>query len=167
MQTAILDAPIRVKGDKKKQQEGNLLHGWARTTTYQSWNNMRQRCENPNNRHYMQYGGRGITIDPEWKNFINFLRDMGPRPGNLEVDRIDNEKGYFKENCRWATRSQQLANRRNTIFVEVEGQRMTLIEACKILGLPYHTIYCRLYAGFSPADALRIPIGRVGQRCAR
>lgn len=88
--------------------------------TYKSWSGMKQRCDNPNNGDYDNYGGRGITYDPEWEFYRNFLRDMGIRPDGMSLDRIDNTKGYCKENCRWADSVTQNNNRR---------ERRTLTEA--------------------------------------
>jgi len=73
---------------------------------------MRLRCENPRHPSYPRYGGRGIRICARWHVFENFLQDMGERPPGLSIDRIDNDLGYFKENCRWATRSEQMKNKR-------------------------------------------------------
>ena len=71
---------------------------------------MRDRCLNPNNPFYKYYGGRGITICARWDNFANFVTDMGDRPEGMTLDRIDNDKGYSPENCRWTTKSQQQQN---------------------------------------------------------
>lgn|GEM_PF-7073678 len=74
---------------------------------------MIKRCEDPQNEDYKNYGGRGITVDPRWKDFNVFLKEVGMRPSKFHsLDRIDNDKGYFKENCRWATSSEQNKNRR-------------------------------------------------------
>jgi len=82
-------------------------------STYSSWSNMRIRCLNPDYPNYHNYGGRGITICSEWiESFQTFLDDMGFRPENTSLDRVDNSKGYFKENCRWATRTEQALNTR-------------------------------------------------------
>lgn len=84
-------------------------------TTYIAWCNMKARCDNPNNDNYMYYGGRGITYDPTWKHYKNFLRDMGHKPeriDSLSLDRIDNDGPYSKDNCRWATKAEQMSNKR-------------------------------------------------------
>lgn len=73
---------------------------------------MLSRCENPNVPAYKNYGGRGITVCASWHSFANFLRDMGERPAGLTLDRKNNEKGYYKRNCRWANWEVQQNNRR-------------------------------------------------------
>jgi len=80
---------------------------------YSSWRAMKTRCYNKNNNNYRVYGARGITICDEWRNsFDVFLLDMGPRPENFTLDRIDNSKGYYPDNCRWANNQTQGQNRR-------------------------------------------------------
>jgi len=80
--------------------------------TYECWNNLRQRCENPQNPQFPDYGGRGITVSARWKQFSQFLADMGLRPEGLTLERVNNDLGYFPENCIWATRQVQAENRR-------------------------------------------------------
>lgn len=87
-------------------------HGMTATATYNSWSTMKQRCLNPRSPKYKSYGGRGIDVCPQWMTFEGFLADMGVRPDGLTLDRIDNDAGYSPDNCRWATPSQQIANRR-------------------------------------------------------
>lgn len=73
---------------------------------------MKYRCDNKNSKQYLDYGGRGISYDPSWSLFSNFVKDMGERPEGHTLDRIDNDSSYCKENCRWATRKQQSLNKR-------------------------------------------------------
>lgn len=79
---------------------------------YSSWNSMKNRCNNPNIPEYKNYGGRGITYDKKWEDFMEFYKDMGKRPENTTLDRIDVDKGYYKENCRWVSKEIQQRNQR-------------------------------------------------------
>jgi len=89
-------------------------HGMSRHPMYFVWRSMRRRCDSPNSKYYNDYGGRGISVCDSWnRSFINFYNDMGDTYlDGLEIDRIDNNGGYNKDNCRWATRSTNIANRR-------------------------------------------------------
>jgi hypothetical protein len=81
---------------------------------------MRDRVSNPANKQFADYGGRGIDMDPRYKSFENFLADMGEKPEGLTLDRIDNDKGYWPDNLRWADRITQNRNRRNVKNIEAD-----------------------------------------------
>lgn len=117
-----------------------LSHGYNRTPTYYTWSNMLARCSNPKASRYEQYGGRGIAVCDRWLSFENFLNDMGERPEGLSLDRIDPDGGYSKENCRWASTSQQSNNRRNNVFVDYEGKRYTIKQLSDLLDVPYERL---------------------------
>jgi hypothetical protein len=87
------------------------IHGLSNTPTHRAWINMRQRCFNTNHPQYKDYGGRGITACLAWDSFEVFLADMGLRPDGLTLERCDNNLGYSKDNCYWATRDVQGQNR--------------------------------------------------------
>ena len=133
--------------------------GETSSREYRAWINMRSRCNNPNTPYFNRYGGRGISVCPEWdSSYDAFLRDMGRRPSDgHSVDRIDVDKGYSADNCRWATRVQQCRNFENNRIVEVAGRRMTLAEAAEGSGLLYNTVLYRLKRGWSLDDALSLP----------
>lgn len=104
---------------------------------YDTWIRIRQRCNNPNGSDYHHYGGRGITVSKRWMKFENFLADMKPSHiKGLEIDRINNNKGYNKRNCRWATRTQQVNNTRVTHLISFKGKTLSIAQWARALGIP-------------------------------
>ena len=114
------------------------------TSTYSIWASMLDRCRNVKNKAYKNYGGRGITICKEWEQFENFLKDMGERPEGLSIERRNNNKGYSKENCIWATSLEQTRNKRGNVYIEFEGKRQVLTDWAKELGIHQSSLRHRL-----------------------
>lgn len=115
------------------------------TATYRTWANMKTRCDNPSFTYYAEYGGRGISYCDRWVDFENFLEDMGERPTGKTLDRIDSNKGYLKDNCRWATPREQACNRTNSVELTFNGVTKPLALWADDLALPYHTLYLRIF----------------------
>jgi len=134
----------------------NLSHGGYKTREFRCWTNMRQRCNNPNKPIYKYYGGRGISVCPEWEDFAVFLRDMGYAPSpEHTIERVDNDKGYFPENCRWATRKEQSNNLSTNNLVEFNGETKTLAQWSDSLNLPRNMLRNRIFVlGWSIEKAL-------------
>ena len=96
---------------KKRISEAAKTHGLSKTPEYKVWQGMKGRCHNPNHADYPMWGGRGVEVSKEWFSFESFITDMGNRPTpEYTLERIDNSKGYCKDNCKWATRKEQRAN---------------------------------------------------------
>lgn len=127
------------------------------TRTYMVWGSMKKRCNNPNTKHYEDYGGRGITVCERWNSFENFLADMGDAPPGMSIDRIDNNGNYEPGNCRWADDVEQGRNRRSTIYLEIDGIRRCLADWARIGGVHYRTVQRRLLQGMSAREAVFTP----------
>lgn len=116
-------------------------HGMSESRAYQSWEGMMDRCHNVKGVHYLLYGAKGITVCDEWKNPANFIRDMGDRPLGYSIDRIDNLKGYSKENCRWATKKTQSQNRKMTKYITFGDCKLCLAEWARFLSVKFDLLY--------------------------
>ncbi len=124
-------------------------------STYQCWQDMKQRCTNPRHKQYKNYGGRGIRICDRWLQAYRwFLQDMGEKPVGYTIDRIDNNGDYSRDNCRWATRMEQRRNQRTCVYIEHDGKKMTATEWAILLGKPPVTIRSRVAAGWKVEDVL-------------
>lgn len=127
--------------------------------TYQSWKHMIQRCTNFNDKEYKNYGGRGIVVDEQWMKFENFLKDMGE--SSIEkymIDRIDNNKGYYKENCRWVTSRQSARNRRSNHLITHNGKIQCLKDWSEETGISEQVIIWRLNNSWSIKKTLTTPV---------
>ena len=134
-------------------------HGHAsyhKSKTYIIWDNIKQRCNNSNDRGYKNYGGRGIKMCEAWQNFENFLKDMGSKPEGMSIDRIDNNGDYCPENCKWSTTKEQIRNRRNTLLITINNITKALGEWCEIYQKPYNRTWVRLYNNWTPEEALEL-----------
>lgn len=145
---------------KKSSATKAIKHGKSGTKTYKVWKSIRRRIYNPHEHNYDRYGGRGLTLSQEWNDYAVFLKDMGECPPGLTIDRIDNDKGYCKENCRWTTYGQQMRNTRRTHFVDVLGKKMCIADIVIMSGLPRATITNRLKKGWLIDDIILTPGGR-------
>ena len=117
---------------------------------YSVWQSMKARCLNPRNKAFGGYGGRGITICERWvRSYEAFAEDMSPRPVGYSIDRIDNDKGYSPENCRWSDKKTQQRNQRRAVFVVVDGQKLRAIELAEQAGVKTDTIVRRAKAGLA------------------
>lgn len=126
---------------------------------YAIWIGMKKRCYNKNDSNYKHYGGRGIVICERWQKFANFFTDMGPRPTPTHsIDRIDNNKGYSPDNCRWATRSEQANNKSVNRRLEIRGQIKTRAEWAALAGICHRTLITRLRKGWTPEKAVFDPV---------
>lgn len=149
---------------------GNLArHGHYRqgkgSPTYVTWRAMHIRCSDPNHKAFSRYGGRGITVCDRWNDFVLFLEDMGERPAGTSIDRIDNSKGYFKENCRWASIETQSANRSVPIKagcrrITYKGRTLSTAEWARELGVSPESLYTRIHRGWSDDDVIGKPFRR-------
>lgn len=160
---------LYVRGDHLQQKATQSCgctkgdsHNMSKTKTYITWCNMISRCVNPNNKHYKNYGDRGIKVCPRWLNsFTNFFKDMGKHPTNMFIDRKNNNKGYSPSNCRWVTRKQNQRNMRNNRNITFNGKTQCLTDWAEELNINMGTLYARLTTyGWSIERALTTPIRR-------
>lgn len=127
-------------------------HGLSDTPVHRSWMSMHQRCRNPNDRAFKNYGGRGITVCARWASFEAFLEDLGPKPEGYELERKDVNGNYEPGNCRWATINDQANNRRTNRFITYGGRTQTLAQWADELGLKMHTLYRRVVIRQMPLE---------------
>ncbi|KKN98994.1 hypothetical protein LCGC14_0142390 [marine sediment metagenome] len=153
---------------KKMTSMKNTIHGHNKngqsSKTYMIWAAIIQRCTNPSNGNYLYYGGRGITVCKRWRKFENFLKDMGEAPKGLQIDRINNDKGYCKSNCRWATRKEQARNTRTNHLITCFGKTQCITAWAEEIGIHVNTIYWRLNHGWSIEKALMTPVRKHKKR---
>lgn len=157
----------RVKMDRRGENNPCFRHGWRKSKLYPVWNGMKQRCTNTNSKRYKDYGGRGITVCEEWKEFKGFLTwalENGYEDG-LTLDRIDNSKGYEPSNCRWITMQEQQHNRTNNVYMTCNGETKMLIDWAREKGIDQRLIHARIYRlGWDVERAINTPVRHTKQR---
>lgn len=161
---------------KEAQTGVPRTHGFTHTRLYHIWNGFRGRCNNPNNKDYKRYGGRGITYAKEWDDFMvfrNWAYNIADPPYTdfyeenketyISIDRIDNNKGYFPDNCRFATYSMQYNNKTNNVYLQYKNYVYSATIWMKIMGYDKTStaslISSRKYAGWTDYDAITIKPG--------
>ena len=142
------------------QRAAVTTHGMEKTRIYKIWQQMKQRCSNPKAPNYAEYGGRGIRVCQEWEDsFESFFSDMGHPPSDDHtLDRRENDGHYTKLNCRWATRSEQQRNKRNSRSITFRGETKNVVEWAELYGLHYTTLAKRVFhLGWDIERALTTP----------
>ncbi len=141
-------------------------HGFShKERLYETWKNMRRRCSDPKNKRYAQYGGRGITICPEWDDYAVF-REWAMSHGyadDLTIDRIDVDGNYCPENCRWATTNEQMNNMTKNRMITYRGETMSMSRWAERLGISYGTMNHRIQRGWSMERIESTPERRIGR----
>ena len=145
IQTYLLRYNISHKKEDKKYND--YKHGCVNTRLYRIWSNMKTRCANKNSPDYIRYGARGISVCREWFNFT-FFKEWAIANGysdKLTLDRINNNRGYCPENCRWTSRQEQSNNTRRNKYITYKGLTKTIAQWAELLCIPYSVLYTRLY----------------------
>ena len=146
----------RYKLEHKVEQINNYQRN---TKLHWIWCSMKQRCENPKNKRYENYGGRGIYVSEEWKgiygytNFKQWAIKNGYKEG-LTLDRINNDREYSPDNCRWVTNGEQANNKRTNVLVTYKGEILNLKQWSKKLGINYSCLQSRHYKGYTDIEII-------------
>jgi hypothetical protein len=126
--------------------------------TYSCWKHMLYRCTDPTHKSFEDYGGRGITVCARWQVFENFFADMGEMPPGLSLERKNNNRGYCKSNCKWASTKTQNRNKRDTRLVTFRGRAQCCSDWAREYGIKVQTFHTRLYNGWTFKQALLTPV---------
>ena len=149
-----------VKGINAGRTNWNYKHGQTNTHLFRVWSHMRERCEREKHPYYKDYGGRGISVCSEWRDFLPF-KDWAERSGfqiGLTIDRIDTNGNYEPANCRWVTQKEQQNNKRSNRVIEYAGEHLTLTQTAEKYGINKTTLKERLNNGWDIDDAITRPV---------
>lgn len=142
----------------------NITHNKSKEPIYHVWRSMLSRCYYKKDKYYISYGARGITVCDVWHTFEGFYKDMGNRPKGMTLDRIDNNKGYYKENCKWSTLTEQANNRRSNRVITYKNKTLTLIQWSKEMGISYDVLKKRIsYKNWNIDKILTMPVRIYGK----
>lgn len=148
-----------IKGISKScgclHKETVTKHGKSNSRSYKIWAGMIDRCENPSNDRFYRYGKLGVS--KRWHDFNKFYSDMGDPPDGMSLDRINNNKGYSKENCRWATGKDQQRNRKSNRIVKFKGKTQCIAAWADELNMSWILLYSRIKRGWSIERAFYQP----------
>jgi hypothetical protein len=135
-------------------------HGASTTKSHKAWRAMLDRCYNHKHKSYDIYGGRGIKVCDEWRQeYSSFLSDMGEPQPRMFLDRVNNDLGYSKDNCRWATGAESVRNRSNTFIIEWEGKQCRLVDVAESMGIKPVRAYKRIvHSKWDTCKALTEPV---------
>lgn len=151
----------------EKSRSRAMTHGMSKSPLFAVWCAMIGRCENQNNKSYPNYGGRGISVCKEWHDsstFFEWALNNGYSHG-LTIERIDVDKGYEPDNCKWVSRKQQARNKTNNVMIEIDGTSKCLPEWCEEYGVNYYTVYQRIKKlGWEPKKALTTPLKKPNKK---
>lgn len=160
----------REKSSKRmKEKNPGYKHGKNNTRLHVIWDAMKKRCYLKSHIHYSNYGGRGITVCEEWRNdFLNFYNwaIANGYKEDLTIDRIDSDKNYSPDNCRWITHKEQQNNKRTNHFVEYKGRKYTISQLAEEKNIKYDILLYRINKGWDLEDAINLPVMKGGQKYA-
>lgn len=146
----------KANGEQVGRRQAHAFSRSNMPSLSRTWGAMIARCTDPSNKGFANYGGRGIAVCREWlESFAQFAIDVGPRPEGHSLERIDNNGNYCKENCKWATRTEQANNRRTNRRIAVDGVTQTVAQWARQLGVSCHVIHTRIYLGVDEVEAVR------------
>lgn len=147
-----------VNSEKYRLPPSRKTHGMSNTRLYREWLSMRNRCKLKSQRCYRLYGERGIFVCDEWENSFETFMEWSIKNGysdELELDRIDNERGYSPDNCRWVTHKENSNNKRKTVYIEYNGERHPISVWADILGVKRYILYGRHKRGWNDDEVIK------------